>query len=240
MTGGSAASASDHTALMRLHVEALYTHDRDGRMVAVNVPGGAPAPRIFFGRTVGGNVWRVRHDVPADVVSLFEPLCAFVRGGAWQLAPPTNVAAFEEVLVRSAPIERVWTGPAFHFPERLAATDSTIAITSENRAMLEPNFAPWLEDVETCQPFLAAVSDGQVVSVCASVRTTPDADEAGVETHPSHRRRGHAVRAVSAWAAAVRAAGRTPLYSTSWQNTPSQAVAARLGLVQFGSDMHIA
>ena len=226
-------------ALMRLHMEALYTHDSHGRMLVVNDSGGAPAPRVFLGRTADGDVWRFRHDVPADVVSSLEEVCKAVGRAARRLGPLDNAAAFEEVLARSAPIERVWSGPAFHFPPRLEPVADTIAITSENRAMLKRHCAAWLDDVTTCQPFLAAVSDGEVVSVCASVRTTPEADEAGVETHPSYRRRGHAARAVAAWAAAVRAAGRTPLYSTSWQNTASQAVALRLGLVQFGSDLHI-
>jgi hypothetical protein len=239
MSRGSDAPVPGHRELMRLHLEALYTHDAHGRMVAVNVPGGGPAPRVFLGRTADGNVWRVRHDLPADVARSLGALCMDVIADAGRLGPLDCVAAFEEVLARSAPIERVWTGPAFHFPARLEPTANTVAITSENRVMLEPHFGAWLDDVPTCQPFLGAVSDGQVVSVCASVRTTRAADEAGVETHPSYRRRGHAARAVAAWAAAVRAAGRIPLYSTSWGNTASQAVAARLALVQFGSDLHI-
>src|SRR5688500_2819861 len=239
MTRRSDASVPDHKQLMRFHIEALYTHDSQGRMLAVNDPGGAPAPRVFLGRTPHGNVWRIRHDVPEDIAELLNALCAMTDDGERALGAPGDVARFEEVLARSAPVERVWTGPAFHVPIRLETPTDTIAITNENRALLEPNFTPWLEDVGTCQPFFAAVSDGQVVSVCGSVRTTRDADEAGVETHPAHRGRGHAPRVVLAWASAVRAAGRLPLYSTSWQNTASRAVARKLGLVQIGSDLHI-
>ncbi|HIL95384.1 MAG: hypothetical protein ABGY96_26040 [bacterium] len=60
-----------------------------------------------------------------------------------------------------------------------------------------------------------------------------------METHVSHRRKGYALSAVSAWAIAVEATGALPLYSTSSENRVSQAVAARLGLVQYGSDFHI-
>jgi len=40
--------------LLDMQVEALFTHDADGRIVAVNEPAGGPAPRFFFGRTRGG------------------------------------------------------------------------------------------------------------------------------------------------------------------------------------------
>jgi mono/diheme cytochrome c family protein len=65
------------------------------------------------------------------------------------------------------------------------------------------------------------------------------AHEAGVETAASCRGRGYAAPVVAAWARAVRDVGRVPLYSTSWRNEASRAVARKLGLVCFGSDLHI-
>ena len=44
---------------------------------------------------------------------------------------------------------------------------------------------------------------------------------------------------VIAWARAVQAIGATPLYSTSWENAASQAVARSLQLEMFGSDFHV-
>jgi REP element-mobilizing transposase RayT len=44
----------------------------------------------------------------------------------------------------------------------------------------------------------------------------------------------------AAWALAMRGSGRIPLYSTSWMNTASLAVARKLGLVAYASDWSIA
>jgi predicted GNAT family acetyltransferase len=71
------------------------------------------------------------------------------------------------------------------------------------------------------------------------VRITPLAHEAGVETVPLFRGRGYARAVVAAWSAAVRALGAEPLYSTTWQNMASRAVARALGLVAVGRDLHI-
>jgi len=85
----------------------------------------------------------------------------------------------------------------------------------------------------------AIIEDGRAASLCASVRKTAAAHEAGVETAPSYRGRGHAARAATAWALAVRTMGLVPLYSTSWRNEASRAVARKLGLIHFGNDLHI-
>lgn len=36
----------------------------------------------------------------------------------------------------------------------------------------------------------------------------------------------------------MRELDRVPLYSTSWENRPSRALAKRLGLIEFGSPAH--
>ena len=89
------------------------------------------------------------------------------------------------------------------------------------------------------QPFLAIVEAGRAVSVCRSVRITGEAHEAGVETLPEFRGKGYAKDTVAAWARSVQSMGAMPLYSTSWENTASQAVVKKLHLVQYGADFHI-
>ena len=47
--------------------------------------------------------------------------------------------------------------------------------------------------------------------------------------------RGFAGLATAVWGTAIRATGRTPIYSASWSNGPSLAVARKLGLVACAS-----
>ena len=85
----------------------------------------------------------------------------------------------------------------------------------------------------------AVVENGKAVSICHSARRSVDAEEAGVNTIPSHEGKGYGTAAVACWARIVKENGRIPLYSTSWDNTASQRVARKLGLRMYGSHFHV-
>jgi predicted GNAT family acetyltransferase len=87
-------------------------------------------------------------------------------------------------------------------------------------------------------PLCVALEAGAVVAVCHSSRSTRTAAAAGVETAEAHRSRGLGTAVVAGWARAVRAEGREPFYGTSWANLASRGIARRLGLIQFGEDVH--
>ena len=225
--------------LMRLHVEALFTHDAEGQLVRVNEPDGAPAPRFFLGRTVDGAVWRFRHDVDHDLRRELEAAAEDDVLQEHALDSPTGPSRYEDILARFAPVQRTWVGPAFCFPQELPTTIGTILVTEGNARLLHPLLQPWVPDVRLCQPMFVLTVDGHAAAVCGSVRRTSMAHEAGVETAPPYRGRGYASQVVIAWARAVRDMGRVALYSTSWQNEASRAVARKLALIHFGSDLHI-
>jgi len=224
--------------IMRLHLETLFTHDSAGDITRVNEPTEAIAPRFFLGRTVEGSVCRFRYDLAEDVRRELEALRASEPFGDELLLPPHGSADYAVVLARGAPVLKVWTGPAYMFPSERPSSRGVVIVTGENADVLRPYFPGWLGDVDRLL-MLALIEGGRAVSLCASVRTTERAHQAGVETHRELRGRGFAARVVSAWAAAVRRIGCLPLYSASWQNTASQAVASRLGLIRFGTDLHI-
>jgi RimJ/RimL family protein N-acetyltransferase len=224
--------------LMQLHVEALFTCDDAGRLVVVNEPGGNAAPRFFLGRTADGNAWWFRHDVAAGLVSDLDALCESLPMAREFDAGLDTAAQLLACLTRDGPVCSTWSGPAYNFPTDPSVHESAVRVTPDNATVLSPYLEDWCNDVASALPMTAVLHDGKAVSVCGSVRITPQAHEAGVETHPYFRGRGYGARVVAAWATAVDEMARVPLYSTFWDNEPSRALAKKLGLMQYGVDLH--
>ena len=118
------------------------------------------------------------------------------------------------------------------------STVGAILVSEANLDLLRPHLTDWHPDALGCQPALMLLAGSRAVSICCSVRKSPVAHEAGVETAPEFRGRGLATGVVTAWADAVRRRGLLPLYSTSWQNPASLALAETLGLQRYGTDLH--
>jgi RimJ/RimL family protein N-acetyltransferase len=155
-------------------------------------------------------------------------------------AAPRHIEKYLRLLEAYAPVRKLYIGPAYHFTEYPEPSRPLQAITETNAEMLRGGFEELISELSAWQPFLALVEEGRAVSVCRSVRITPAAHEAGVETLPDFRGKGYAKDVVAGWARAVRSLGAIPLYSTSWENTASQAVAKKLRLALYGADFHVA
>jgi RimJ/RimL family protein N-acetyltransferase len=226
--------------LMALHIQALFTHDAHSRLLCINEPGGGDiAPRLFLGRTRTGNLWRFRADLPESLIEELEALCVDEPVGQEFPQGPRHFEAYLRFLETHAPVQKWWMGPAYHFTQYLEPSRPLLAITEANAEKLRGGFEELIVELPDWQPFLALIEEGQAVSVCRSVRIIPEAHEAGVETLPDFRGKGYAKEVVAGWARLVHAMGAMPLYSTSWENTASQAVAKKLRLVPYGADFHV-
>jgi predicted GNAT family acetyltransferase len=127
-------------------------------------------------------------------------------------------------------------GPAFTFPDTLSQATDVVVVDDER--LLQHNFHGWVpgEIAGGRAPVLALVQNGYPVSVCFCARLSDEAAEAGLETAQPFRGRGLALRVTAAWASAIRAMGRIPLYSTYWTNDASRAVARKLGLAMYAGN----
>lgn len=221
---------------LELHAAALFVHDVEGRLVCTNDIGRPAAPRFYLGRSREGAIWRFRHDVPATLVAALEALCRDEPMVDDLRTPPRHTNDYTKLL---APVAKVWSGPAMRFTAPPPPPANTLAIDTSNADLLRGTFDDWLADVPHRQPFFVALASDEPAAVCASARITPAACEAGVETRLAFRGRGLAGAAVQAWARAVTQTGAAALYSTSWDNTASQRVAAKLELVTYGCDFHV-
>jgi RimJ/RimL family protein N-acetyltransferase len=152
---------------------------------------------------------------------------------------PRHVAAYVRLLDTHAPVHTLGMGPAYHFTAYPEPSRPLRALTATHAEWLRGGFEALVAELPAWQPFLALVEEGRAVSVCRSVRITPAAHEAGVETLPDLRGKGYAQDMVAGWARVVQSLGAIPLDRTSWENIASQAVAKKLHLVPYGADFHV-
>lgn len=219
-------------ATPELRLRTLFVLDNRGSMVSAREPAPpGPAPLFTIIGSATGRAWAVRADVPDAVAADLDGLAS--------AEPPANDLRLPSVLAeryQSLVGGKVSSGPAFTFLNHLDRPTGIEQI--DNEQPLLHHFRGWVpgEIAEGRAPVMAIVEDGHSVSICFCARRTDDAAEAGLETAEAYRGRGYASRVTAAWALAVRASGRTPMYSTSWDNAASLAVARKLRLVLCGSD----
>lgn len=224
-------------AIMAIQAAALYRRDAAGRLLCVNESGAPTAPRLFIGRTTEGLIWHCRHDLPESLVRAIDALLAAESPGDDLCAPLGCDLPLRALLHAHAPITGVWSGPAWYCPEGVAAPRPVATTHLTESSPLAKHYPGWARDFANSQPCIAVLDGDDAVAVCCSSRLSPDAAEAGADTLLHYRRRGYAAAAVAAWAAAIRATGRLPLYSTAWNNLASQRVARTLRLIGYGADL---
>jgi RimJ/RimL family protein N-acetyltransferase len=213
--------------LTELHLAQLYETSADGLLVRPRNYA-RPAPRFSLMRTVEGNRWLISAAIPKEeraelnAALAIEPV--ITSNEALEVTPPRIACGAR--------------GPAFYFPERIPDLDGPVEILADPRETPTVPELAWLRDAKRHEQPLAVARNeaGEVVSICHSSRSTPAGTEAGLETAADYRQRGFGAAVVALWAAAVRAEGRLPLYSTEWSNEASRGVARKLGLIMYGED----
>lgn len=218
--------------LMEHHVNVLFRHDSGNRITVVNEPPFEVAPRIFIGATRAGNIVRFSDSLDESIVKSLEQVIGS--------NPGAHLGEVIKVLSNEQPVNNLWIGPAYVFPNVVGKTfPRAIKVTHENKEILKPHFPYTYEDFKYKQPIFVILEDNIPVSICCSARQTSKASEASVFTHEDFRGRGYGVEVANAWAQDIQNQGRIALYSTSWDNFSSQSVAKKLQLVQYGTDIHM-
>ena len=226
--------------LITLHTIALFSHDEAGRITGSNEPIPEPPPRLYVGRSPEGNVWRYGASVPADLAARLDAVLRAETTATELEAPPQCLKELTDLLESQAPVTDVSSGPAWLVPASTAVPEGIAVTSALSPGEIRDAEQLFASDLAPTLPYAAVVVDGQVASLCTCSRITPDVAEGGLVTVPEYRGHGYAVAVTAAWAAAVRATGRLPLYSTSWDNHASRRVATKLNLRHYGADFSIA
>ncbi len=227
--------------LLALQTQTLFVQNEAKRLLYVNEPERPEAPRFFLGRTKEGVIYRFRDDVPQKIVGQLAEIVAKEPGTLNEKSDYLEL--YKEILRQHRPVQAVESGPAYRFPDKFQneypSLPNVVTITETNADVLDAHFADLRAVLASRQPCVAVIQENRAVSVCCSSRTSPGAAEAGLETIPAFRAQGYAAKVVTGWAAEVRKTGRIPLYSTAWNNLASRAVAKKLGLIMYGTDLHL-
>ena len=225
-------------SLVDLHARVLFAHDGLDDITGLNESAGGPGPLVYLGRSSSRVALRFS---PAVQLPAREAVRAFAATlPPWR--PRSPEASLVERLASAAglpPHAEAWAGPVFRFPPPVFPPMGAMELYPVHARLLHPELATLGPSLSRRRPAFTVIRGGQAVSVCYSSRSTANAAEAGVETVAAFRGQGCAGLAVTAWADAVRRAGRLPFYSTSWENAASLAVAAKLDLIEFGEDIHL-
>jgi diamine N-acetyltransferase len=227
-------SASTLRALREERWQLLYRADGNDDLVAANEPvpeSAEPAPILYACRSVLGLSLRFRAGVPEEVRRA--AASRLERCRADEEAGPALAGLARELWPGAAPDG----GPAFVVPDTGVPSGVAVEATEANRYALEPHFPFTCGHLEAYSPCAAVIVDGAAVSLCATVRRTKLAAEAGVRTVEAHRGKGLAPAAVALWARMTRSRGLVPCYSTGWTNAGSLAVARKLGMEWFAEDL---
>ena len=193
------------------------------------------SPHFYLFRTTDAVLCRCHADLSDNAAQLLQRIAAAERGR--QRDWPHEHGRYLKVLASVGAVQAIRAGMLYRVanPPKSEATP----ITQANAHVLRGGLEEWLPDVEAGRLIYGAIVDGRAVSLCASVKEVEGAHAAGVETLPSHRRRGFAADAVAAWATAVLRMGATPFYGTTFDNLASQGVARGLGMELVGSEFSV-
>lgn len=223
-----------HSFGPRVQLETQYRLDAQGQIVSTREPRASRGPRLALIRSTTQVAWAVRAGTPPATVDTLAALIAD--------EPPLGVVGDEPrhaAEYRTAVDGSIVSGPAFAFPRPVRGPHRAQhdVVLVEDLATISRQFSGWSQhEIPARQPIVGILEDGDAVSLCFCARRSAIAAEAGIETAQPYRGRGLAARVAIAWAAAVRAEGLVPIYSTQWTNSASLAVAHKLGLEAVADD----
>lgn len=228
-------STAGESGLLRRHADVLFRMDGNEWLIGLNEPGDDPAPRLFLARGTASHLIWFRADVSAETIEACRTIAKDLP--YWDGEEPSSSLydPLRTAVANKASIVSESIGPAYRFGERVdVRLDVEARVIDETLAHLLERYFPYTRlELVSRSPVIGVVLDGWVVSACYSARQRPTACEAGVATEEPYRGRGLAPLVVSAWRDAVENGGREPLFSTSWDNQASRAVARKLRLIPY-------
>ena len=207
----------------------LFTYE-NGKMSQINEPWGCTtnAPLLFIGVTNQGQIL-YRFGKLADSIFI-------QKAETLLLKKILDISIYLSELKSNRFCQEV----CFYYPTKInSSTTNCRLLTTKDSSLLSLTFKDEVEELETAQPFIGYFLNGQIVSICRSVRKGKNGEEAGIETLPSHRRRGFAQSVLNCWISEVQKKNLTPFYSANIDNLASLNLAQKTGFIMYAKTIEI-
>lgn len=214
--------------LLQIRMDCLFTYE-GGKMSKINEPWGstANAPLLHAGRTNQGQIL-YRFSQMADTIFIHTAE-TLIQKGIW------DITTYLKELKCSHFNKEI----CFYYPTKIDfSTPSCCLINTIDSELLSSTFKDEIDELESAQLFFGYLLNGQIVSICRSVRIGRG-HEAGIETNPSFQRRGFASSVLKCWISAVQKQKSIPLYSANTDNVASLNLAKKVGFVKYAESIEI-
>jgi len=233
----------------QLQLQTLFVLDGQGRVLRTREPNGTPGPWFALIRGASDHACASHADLHPALATQLSLLAAREPPITDFRQPPRYEQQYLDLVRQHLVLTDCDTntqldtyhGAAFSFPASTFSSPAADISLIHDESSLGVHFTGWLsgEIAQGRAPVVAAFSNDEPVSIAFCARRSDLAAEAGVETAPRFRGSGLATRVVEEWARLVRASGLEPLYSASWQNAASMAVARKLRLVTYANNWNV-
>jgi hypothetical protein len=219
----------------------LFKSSEAGYLIGPNEPGepdGAEVPALYI--CVGRSGVFTKQSGRPGSTEFLAVASALERFGSKN---SLSVAEVIEVIRRASMDHRLQlraqVGPAYIVRDIPDPVKGVVEVDADHRDVLLPHFPFAAEYLEDLSPCMARLVNSKAVCTCRSVRRSPFALEAGVDTMPANRRQGFGTATVGAWASRVWEMGLVPCYSAHRENMESISLATRLKMLQFAVDVSL-
>ena len=219
----------------------LFRTNAAGELIGANEPAEAdtqPAPAIYICYAKGR--FLLKHGVGVHESWIKHLKEVLRRLDGIVVVPYTEIEALiRKSALNHVEIAEIEIGSAFYIPQTPATTSDVFEITQWNRDVLEPHFGYTHRHLDQLQPCIAKAIGDKAVAICRTVRRSSFGLEGGVDTVSEFRKRGFGTETVAFWASKVWALGLIPCYSTQWENKASLALARKLAMIQYATDISV-
>lgn len=122
--------------MLKIQANTLYTINEQQRLLSINEQGGGQAPALFIGMTSAGSLIYYHEQLPPDLMDELSKDCEL----------PLDIPKLIRKVETFEPVNRVWMGPAYAFPEISHEWNQKVQLIGQEQRYLLAEHFPELTD----------------------------------------------------------------------------------------------